>query len=482
MQLDYVYPALPATCFHHQAVDSLPQVRAGHFNQPLAQRLGWTADQQANWINIINGEQALTTTSPLAMAYAGHQFGHWAGQLGDGRGVLLAQIRDRAGQLTDLHVKGAGRTPYSRGGDGRAVLRSVIREYLAGHALNHLGVASSDAVGFIYSHALPVWREKVEPAAMLLRVSDCHIRFGHFEWFNHYAPEQLPTFFEFCLTHYYPELTNHPQPVVAFADAVLARTARMIAHWQLVGFAHGVMNTDNLNITGTTLDFGPYGFMQRFQPDWINNHSDHSGRYTYQNQPGIAHWNLWVLFNNLMPLADYAGITTSELQQQLMHSLAQFEPQFLQHYQAGLQAKLGLAPTSDQQVQADNFELGLDFLRVLQARRLDYTNSFRRLADGELDALLVDADHAPAMAEFLQRYAGYATDTSRMQQHNPVYIMRNQMAQQAIAQAEADDLSEVGRLFDLLAQPFKVQPDRARAGDRQPLPADQPEVAVSCSS
>ena len=210
-------------------------------------------------------------------------------------------------------------------GDGRAVLRSVIREYLAGHALNALGVPSSNALGFT-SSTQNIQRETLEPGAMLLRTADSHIRFGHFEWINQYAPELLRDFTYKCIEWHYPDCLKTQLPVLAFAEEVIKRTASMIAKWQLVGFAHGVMNTDNLNITGSTLDFGPYGFMERFRPGWINNHSDYQGRYSYQNQPSIAHWNLWIWLNNLIPLAEETD--KEQFKEELAKCLEQFEPTF----------------------------------------------------------------------------------------------------------------------------------------------------------
>lgn len=414
------------------------------------------------------------------MVYAGHQFGQWAGQLGDGRGLLIAQILNKKGQTIDLHLKGAGPTPYSRMGDGRAVLRSVIREYLAGHALNALGVASSHAVGFT-SSTQGVQREKLEPGAMLLRTSECHIRLGHFEWINQYAPELLAEFTQKCIEWHYPECQQEEQPILAFAKAVIRNTAIMIAKWQLVGFAHGVMNTDNLNITGSTLDFGPYGFMERFRPNWINNHSDYQGRYTYQNQPSIAHWNLWTWLNNLIPLAE------PEHKQQFKEALAacleEFEPTFIEHYTTGLCQKMGLP-----HFHKDSTECGLSFLRILQAEQLDYTQSFIRLQNKEYKALRDDCLDIRQFDAFLTQYQNIREYQdideldANMQQVNPIYILRNHMAQRAIEAAERDDFSEVDRLFKLLNHPYTKQPDLEKPEDLGPLPSDVPDVAVSCSS
>ncbi|MEC7121160.1 MAG: YdiU family protein [Pseudomonadota bacterium] len=472
MQIDNRYARLDPRLYHRQPPLALSNPIAGHFNPLVAAQLDWPTDW--DWVAILAGQVVPAEFEPLAMAYAGHQFGHWAGQLGDGRGLLLAQVVDQTGSLTDLHLKGAGLTPYSRMGDGRAVLRSTIREYLAGHALNCLGIPASNALGFVSSDT-PVQRETLERGAALLRVADSHIRLGHFEWINRFAPELLQPFTDHVIDNYYPECKTAESPYLAFAALVIERTAKMIADWQLVGFAHGVMNTDNLSITGSTLDFGPYGFMERFVPDWINNHSDHDGRYAYQNQPSIAHWNLWVWLGQLLRL----GVEKADLQ----NVLSDFEPAFLDHYHHGMAAKLGLSAE-----QEGVFDLGMQFLNLLKAEKLDYTNSFRQLA-GQWQTLRDDCIDVAAFDSFAVRYQAlieqqgdHAERRQAMDQVNPRYILRNHMAQTAIEQAEAGDFSEVDRLFWLLAKPFDSQPERETLADRQPPAADQPLVEVSCSS
>ncbi|AOA57484.1 protein adenylyltransferase SelO [Acinetobacter larvae] len=480
MQFIQRYPTLDSQLYHHQAPQPLTQTIAGHFNQALAEQLQWTEQEQAQWLDICSGQRCFDEFRPLAMVYAGHQFGQWAGQLGDGRGLLIAQVQDKNAQVIDLHLKGAGKTPYSRMGDGRAVLRSVIREYLAGHALNALGVASSNAVGFSSSTQM-IQREHLEPAAMLLRSADSHIRLGHFEWINQYAPELLKDFTEHCIAWHYPHCLAAPSPILAFAHEVIQATAKMIAQWQLCGFAHGVMNTDNLNITGSTLDFGPYGFMERFRPNWINNHSDQQGRYTYQQQPSIGHWNLWIWLNNLMPLAPAAA--KEQFKTQLVDCLEGYETAFLTHYQQGLCAKMGLPD-----FHKDSFDCALRFLRILQAEQLDYTQSFQRLQHQHYTALRDDCLDLREFDEFLQQYhqireyQDHDALTRLMQQNNPIYILRNHMAQTAIEKAEQNDFSEVDRLFQLLAQPYSRQSSLERPEDLAPLPADQAAVSVSCSS
>ena len=475
------YLTLNPKLYHQQMPLPLVGAKAGHFNQALAEELQWTAEEQANWVEICSGQKTFAEFPPLAMVYAGHQFGQWAGQLGDGRGLLIAQILDQKQQTIDLHLKGAGQTPYSRMGDGRAVLRSVIREYLAGHALNALGIPSSNAVGFT-SSTQGVQREKLELGAMLLRTSDCHIRLGHFEWINQYQSNLLADFTQKCIEWHYPECLEAEQPILAFATQVIQRTAVMIAKWQLVGFAHGVMNTDNLNITGSTLDFGPYGFMERFRPNWINNHSDYQGRYTYQQQPSIGHWNLWMWLNNLIPLRP-ENYDKEQWKEDLTACLSHYEPTFLEHYRLGLCQKMGLPD-----FHKDSFDCGMLFLRILQSEQLDYTQSFIRLQNQDYQLLLDDCLDRRQFESFLQQYQQIRAnqDTAEldatMQQANPVYILRNHMAQKAIELAERNDFSEVDRLFKLLSQPFTIQPNLEKTEDLAPLPNDVPEVMVSCSS
>ena len=262
---------------------------------------------------------------------------------------------------------------------------------------------------------------------------------------------------------------------------MIRNTAIMIAKWQLVGFAHGVMNTDNLNITGSTLDFGPYGFMERFRPNWINNHSDYQGRYTYQNQPSIAHWNLWTWLNNLIPLAEPEH--KEQFKEALAACLEEFEPTFIEHYTTGLCQKMGLP-----HFHKDSTECGLSFLRILQAEQLDYTQSFIRLQNKEYKALRDDCLDIRQFDAFLTQYQNIREYQdideldANMQQVNPIYILRNHMAQRAIEAAERGDFSEVDRLFKLLNHPYTRQPDLEKAEDLGPLPSDVPDVAVSCSS
>ena len=488
MRYHNTYVHLDPRLYHQQPPTPLKNPRAGHFNLSVAEQLGWTEDEDlmARWVDILGGEYVPAQFEPLAMAYAGHQFGQWAGQLGDGRGLLMAQVLDDNDQLQDLHLKGSGLTPYSRMGDGRAVLRSTIREYLCGHALNQLGIPSSNALGFVVSDT-PIRRERMEAGAALMRVADSHIRLGHIEWIASFAPDLLSEFTDYMIDTYYPECRDSDTPVLAFLQKVVERTARMIADWQLIGFAHGVMNTDNLSITGSTMDFGPFGFMERFNPAWINNHSDHTGRYAYQNQPAIGHWNLNIWLPHFMRLE---GVT----RETLADCLAPYEATFMQHYQQGLCRKLGLPH------QSESLTIAFEWLTLLEDNLLDYTNGFRALIG------LVAPDEHPyeqqllltltseLQGEALQAWEDWSTRylaqiqsfpieqvINSLKTNNPAYVLRNSMAQRAITAAEQGQFEEVARLYDLLASPYTVQ-DIATALDSSPPAPNAPQMPISCSS
>ncbi|MEN6670088.1 protein adenylyltransferase SelO family protein [Psychrobacter sp. B38] len=488
MRYQNTYVNLDARLYHKQPPTPLDNPRVGHFNTQVAEQLGWAQDDDlmTRWVDIFAGHYVPAEFEPLAMAYAGHQFGQWAGQLGDGRGLLMAQVRDNNDKLQDLHLKGIGLTPYSRMGDGRAVLRSTIREYLCGHALTQLGIPSSNALGFVVSDT-SVRRERMEAGAALMRVADSHIRLGHIEWIASFAPDLLGEFTDYMIDTYYPECRDSNTPVLAFLTAVVERTARMIADWQLIGFAHGVMNTDNLSITGSTLDFGPFGFMERFDPAWINNHSDHTGRYAYQNQPAIGHWNLNVWLTHFMRLE---GVT----RETLADCLAPYEATFMQHYQQGLCRKLGLPH------EKESLSLAFEWLTLLEDNLLDYTNSFRALLG------LVAPDEHPYEQQLLATMTAELTQEAQkawqdwsiiylaqlelvpfeqavndMRTNNPVYVLRNSMAQRAISAAEQGQFEEVDRVFNLLASPYDVQ-DIATELDTTPPNPNAPQMPISCSS
>jgi len=465
----------------------LPEVHWVARSQPLADELGvsaWLHSEQA--LRVLAGNAAARDLAPLATVYSGHQFGVWAGQLGDGRALLLGEVDSPSGPQ-EVQIKGSGLTPYSRMGDGRAVLRSSIREFLCSEAMHHLGIPTTRALAVIGSPQ-PVVRETVETAAVVTRVAPSFLRFGHFEHFAHTAadPAALHKLVNAVIERYFPACRDAPQPVFAWLSEVARRTARLMAQWQAVGFCHGVMNTDNLSILGLTIDYGPFGFLDGFDPAHICNHSDHQGRYAYARQPGIAWWNLHALAQAIVPLQDSSEEAAAEA---LADAIEPFKEEFGASIQRALRAKLGLASE-----QGSDMALIDDLLRLMAQERTDYTIAMRRLgefasAEGadntRLRDLFIDR---PAFDAWAARYAQRlraegSIDVERrmrMNRTNPKFVLRNHLAEQAIRRANEGDFSEVARVAALLQRPFDEQPEHeADAG----LPPDWAQaLSVSCSS
>lgn len=423
----------------------------------------------------------------LATVYSGHQFGVWAGQLGDGRALLLGELQPPAPQAPaqEIQLKGAGRTPYSRGADGRAVLRSSIREFLCSEAMHALGVPTSRALAIVGS-PLPVRRETVETAAVVTRVAPSFLRFGHFEHFAHTAadPAALQTLADAAIASYFPALAGQPQPYAALLQEVAERTARLMARWQALGFCHGVMNTDNMSLLGLTIDYGPFGFIDAFDPGHVCNHSDHSGRYAWNRQPGVAWWNLHALAQALLPLIEDSEAALAALQPYKNC----FEHEMLAAWRAKLGLREGLPAAAEDQALLD------DWLRLLAAGASDFTIAWRRLCDFDstpgaanepLRDLFLDREGFDAWAaRYRQRLqAEQSVDAQRsavMRLANPKFVLRNHLAEVAIRQAREGDFSEVQRLHRLLQQPFEEQPGNEAYAGFPPSWAHQLEV--SCSS
>ncbi len=457
----------------------LKNPRLLYYSQPLAQELGldasWFSDER---VGLWSGAALLPGMQPLAQVYSGHQFGVWAGQLGDGRGILLGEQRLADGRKLDWHLKGAGLTPYSRMGDGRAVLRSTLREFLASEAMHHLGVPTSRALTVVTSDE-PVYRESAERGAMLLRVAESHVRFGHFEHFFYSGEqERVKQLADYVIAHHWPQLAAEPDAYLLWFSDVVKRTARLIAHWQSIGFAHGVMNTDNMSILGITLDYGPYGFLDDYQPDFICNHSDHQGRYAFDNQPVVGLWNLNRLAHAL------SGLMSTE---QLKTALAEYEPALMRAWGEKMRAKLGLLTEE----KADN-DILTGLLALMTKEGSDYSRTFRLLSATEQQQ-----SRSPLRDEFIDReafdqwYQGYRqrllreerSDEERQQRMkavNPAIILRNYLAQQAIEQAERDNISVLTRLHQALVRPFDDAPDYADLAQRAPDWGKK--IVVSCSS
>ncbi|TWI68993.1 uncharacterized protein YdiU (UPF0061 family) [Pseudoduganella lurida] len=438
------------------------------------------AQLDAAAVEVLAGNRVPDRSTPLAAVYSGHQFGVWAGQLGDGRAILLGDVATPDGPI-ELQLKGGGLTPYSRMGDGRAVLRSSIREFLCSEAMHALGIPTTRALSVIGSDQ-GVVRETIETSAVVVRMAPTFVRFGSFEhWFYRDDQARLRLLADYVIDRFYPQLRDEANPYAALVEEVTRRTARMIAHWQSVGFMHGVMNTDNMSILGQTLDYGPFGFMEAFDAQHICNHTDQNGRYSYAMQPQIGHWNCYALAQALVPLIG----SVEETQE----ALDVYQPTFGSEVDRQLHAKLGLHASRE-----EDRTLFDDLFGVLQANHADFTLFFRRLGDLQagsnagdepLRDLFIDR---PAFDAWAVRYrerlaAENSVDAQRraaMNAVNPKYVLRNYLAQVAIDKAQQKDFSEVARLLAVLEKPFDEQPENERYAA---LPPDwAAHLEVSCSS
>jgi len=451
-------------------------------NSLLATQLGIdpAALESQTMLDLVSGNFGTANIKPIALVYSGHQFGVWAGQLGDGRAMTLGELpvtgADGKTELWDIQLKGAGPTPYSRFADGRAVLRSSIREYLCSEAMHGLGIASTRAL-YLLDSKTRIYREDVESGAIVCRVARSHIRFGSFEHF-HYRnqPEGVAALADYVIDRHFPEWAAEHNRYLKLFTQTVGNTAKMIAQWQAVGFSHGVMNTDNMSILGDTLDYGPFGFLDSYNPNFICNHSDSHGRYSFKNQPSVGLWNLNALATSLMSL-----LSSDEL----IAVLKTYEPHYLAHYRALMAAKLGLLEYRD-----DDEQLLNSLLELLQKNAVDYSLFFRQLCtfsatDQSVRDHFIDRIAFDLWAEqYLQRLVQQPlTDQQRcaqMLRTNPKYVLRNYMAQAAIEKAQQGDYSEVNLLLRVLQNPFDEHPEAEKYAGLPPDWADH--ISVSCSS
>ncbi len=436
------------------------------------------------FLRIAAGNAHFAAVRPYAAIYAGHQFGVFVPQLGDGRAIALGEVGTSSGARYEWQVKGAGLTAFSRFGDGRAVLRSTIREYLASEALHALGIPTTRALAIAGSDE-PVYRETAETSAVLTRIAPSHLRFGSFELFHYRRQfEAVATLADYAIERFYPEFANEPprEKYAHFLRAVVERTARLAAQWQVAGFAHGVLNTDNMSILGLTIDYGPYGFIDAYDPGFVCNHSDEMGRYAFDRQPGIALWNLHALTEALSSLIPSKSDAEA--------ALAPFETEYRAVSLAALRDKLGF-----REAREDDVDLIVDFFGLLAAERADYTRTFRALGSlagtdgaGAGDPLAEHFTDKPRWETWRARYrarlAGEGSDDATrkaaMDRVNPKYVLRNYLAQQAIEAAQKRDFSEIERLHAVLRSPFDEQPQNEKYAAAPPAWAA--EISVSCSS
>jgi uncharacterized protein YdiU (UPF0061 family) len=435
------------------------------YNQDLAEQLGFSEEliHSDSFLQCASGGAPLEGMEPISQVYSGHQFGQWAGQLGDGRGILLGEINGY-----DLHLKGAGKTPYSRFADGRAVLRSSIREFLCGEYMHHLGIPTSRALSLVGSSE-PVYRESYESAATIIRVAESHIRFGHFEHF-HYGkqPELVKELADYIIKKHLPKSISY----INLFSQIIDKTAEMISLWQVYGFTHGVMNTDNMSILGLTLDYGPYGFIDDYVADFVCNHSDHQGRYAYDRQPSIGLWNLRALAMAFTSIVEPDALKTE---------LDRYSNIIVKHYMHHMGQRCGLIHTHP-----DNETIISELLACLENDKVDYHLALQYL--GEDETKFKTLFSASDIDQWLNKYTNHCTSngidpTERqviMSKKNPKVILRNHHAQHVITACEKGDKQPLLSFYKALCSPFNY-PEDDSPWHLPPSETDKGTV-LSCSS
>ena len=483
---DNSYARLPDRFFRSVQPMRSPDPRLIRVNHELAETLGLDADwlESPAGIAMLSGRTIVQGSEPIAQAYAGHQFGNFVPQLGDGRAVLLGEIVDRSGGRRDIQLKGGGRTPFSRGGDGRAALGPVLREYLVSEAMAALGVPTTRALAAVTTGE-PVARETMLPGAMLTRVASSHIRVGTFQYFAaRQDAEALRILADHVIARHYPHAAQAERPYRALLDSVIAAQANLVARWLLVGFIHGVMNTDNMSVAGETIDYGPCAFMDVYDPATVFSSIDRMGRYAYGNQPTIAQWNLTRLAETLLPLLDEDETAAIEDAQD---ALGRFGPAFEQAYLAGFRRKIGVP--SDEPGDANLIEALLSRMRENQ---VDFTLLFRRLGlaalgdDGPARSLFIDPTAFDDWAhDWRTRLARDPQEPvcrrEAMDAVNPAFIPRNHQVEAMIAAAvEQEDFAPFDRLSAVLSRPYEDQPEADRFA--QPPQPHERVAATFCGT
>jgi uncharacterized protein YdiU (UPF0061 family) len=467
------YARLPERFYARVKPTTVPAPRLVKLNVELACRLGLDSDALASseGVEILAGNRVAEGSEPLAQAYAGHQFGHFVPQLGDGRAKLLGEVIGRDAQRYDIQLKGSGPTPFSRRGDGRAALGPVLREYIVSEAMAALGVPTTRALAAVTTGE-PVVRDAIVPGAVLTRVASSHLRVGTFQYFaSRGDAEGLRTLADFAIARHYPEAAQSQRPYRALLDGVIGRQAKLIAQWMLLGFIHGVMNTDNTSISGETIDYGPCAFMEAYEPDKVFSSIDLQGRYAYSNQPHAMHWNLTRLAEALLPLLLHEEGSEEAAVASAHESLAAFGVQYETARTNGLRRKLGLITEQD-----GDAALGEDLLTRMFANHTDFTLTFRRLSDAAVgqagDAGVRGFFDSPAdYDEWAVRWRRRLEQESvpdedrvgTMRLANPQFIPRNHLVEVVIrAAVDRDDLQPFEEMLDVISQPYEERPELAR--------------------
>jgi serine/tyrosine/threonine adenylyltransferase len=425
-------------------------------NEPLAAELGLDVDwlRTADGLRFLSGQLVPSGATPVAQAYSGHQFGGYVPRLGDGRALLLGELEDAEGRVRDIHLKGSGATPFARAGDGLAAVGPMLREYVVSEAMHALGVPTTRSLA-VLATGRPVLRETTLPGAVLTRVASSHLRVGSFQYASATGDiGLLRRLADHAIARHHPAAAQAERPYLALFEAVVAVQAALIARWMLIGFIHGVMNTDNMTISGETIDYGPCAFMEAYDPETVFSSIDHWGRYAFGNQPAVAGWNLARFAEALLPLLSddlEEGVALAE------QSFGVFHAEYDRVWLSGMRARLGLsADTPEDDVRS----LVDDLLNLLKENHVDYTSFFRRLRRGEV---------LPGFGAWLPRWRALTPDADAMDRANPVYIPRNHLVEEALAAATAGDVEPVERLMDAVTAPY----DERRGLERYALPAPE---------
>jgi uncharacterized protein YdiU (UPF0061 family) len=459
--------------------EEAPDPRLLVLNEPLATGLGldpaWLRSSEG--LRLLVGNLVPSGATPVAQAYAGHQFGGFAPRLGDGRALLLGELVDADGRLRDLHLKGSGRTPFARGGDGLAAVGPMLREYVVSEAMHALGIPTTRSLAVVAT-GRRVRRETLLPGAVLARVAGSHLRVGSFQYARATGDiDLLRRLADHAIDRHHPGAAEADQPYLALFEAVVAAQASLVARWMLVGFVHGVMNTDNMTISGETIDYGPCAFMEAFDPDTVYSSIDEGGRYRYGNQPLVAEWNLARLAEALLPLLHDDQEQAVAL---AVASLGTFRPQYDAAWSAGMRAKLGLPDDRDDAVISPLID---DLLALLQENHVDHTSFFRALG------AVARGDTEPARNLFLdlaafdgwvQRWRALGPDADGMDRVNPVYIPRNHLVEEALAAATDGGLDPLVRLLDAVSAPYEERPGLERYA--APAPQDFGAYRTFCGT
>ncbi|XKH57786.1 YdiU family protein [Citricoccus nitrophenolicus] len=470
---------LPELAIPWQAEEA-PEPRLLVVNEPLAADLGlnpeWLRSQDGN--GLLTGNRVPEDASPVAQAYAGHQFGSYVPRLGDGRALLLGEITDTGGHRRDVHLKGSGRTPFARGGDGRAVVGPMLREYLISEAMHGLGIPTTRSLAVVATGRTVLREEGPLRGAVLTRVAASHLRVGSFQYARHHEdPAVLRRLADQAVELHHPAAAQDENPYLSLLRGVMAAQAGLVAQWLLVGFVHGVMNTDNMTISGETIDYGPCAFIDAFDRNAVYSSIDTGGRYAYGNQPAVAQWNLARFAEALLPLLhddqDQAVTVATE-------ALGEFPREFGTAFSAGMRAKLGLPSDSPDEAVGPLID---DLLALLHQDHVDYTQFFRRLgqaARGDLSPVQAVFTDRPTLDAWLERWLNVSPDPESMERENPVYIPRNHLVEEALEAATAGDLAPLHRLLEAVSEPFRERPGFERYAE--PPPEDFGRYRTYCGT